>query len=408
MSNFTVAEITDRIISARVNMLLNQPFFGNLALRLIPIDATKWMPTCATDNKYFYYNRNFVGSLSRQELTFVFSHEVMHCAWETGERRGSRHAATWNDASDYAINLEISDARVGTPPKTYDHEGKKVFNCLLDKKYDGMATDQIYDLLIAERKKNGTLGNGSSNFDWHVTDLEDLETDPTGENGPIPMSADEREKLRDETRQAVMQAAKAAGAGNVPGSIRRMITDLTEPQMDWRELLTAHIQSAFKDDYSWSKPSRRSAGSIFIMPGLKNAVRVEIDIAIDVSGSITNAMLKDMLGEVYGIMTQFDDFLLRIWSFDTTVYPETVMVLTPDTIEDIHNYNMRGGGGTDFECNWEYMKREDITPHRFVMFTDGYPCGSWGDDVYCDTLFIIHGNKNIVAPFGQTAYYDFD
>ena len=405
MSSFTVAEITDRIISARVNMLLNQPFFGNLALRLIPIDATKWMPTCATDGKYFYYNRDFVGSLSRPELTFVFSHEVMHCAWDTMGRRGSRHAATWNDSADYAINLEIYDAKVGTPPKTYTAENKKVFNCLLDNKYKGMASDQIYDLLIAERKANGTLGMPSQNFDWHSTDLEEIEPDPTGELGPIPMSNDEKEKLRDEIRQSVMQAAKAAG-GNVPGSIRRMISDITEPQMDWREMLTAHIQSAFKDDYTWSRPNRRSAGSIFVMPGLKNAYKVEIDIAIDVSGSITNQMLRDMLGEVHGIMTQFDDFVLRIWSFDTMVYQDTVMVLTPDNIEDIHNYNMRGGGGTDFVCNWEYMKKEDIQPHRFVMFTDGLPCGSWGDDMYCDTLFIIHGSKTIEAPFGQTAYYD--
>jgi hypothetical protein len=51
------------------------------------------------------------------------------------------------------------------------------------------------------------------------------------------------------------------------------------------------------------------------------------------------------------------------------------------------------------------MKNEDIVPKRFIMFTDGYPCGSWGDEDYCESLFIIHGNENIVAPFGQTAYY---
>jgi hypothetical protein len=51
------------------------------------------------------------------------------------------------------------------------------------------------------------------------------------------------------------------------------------------------------------------------------------------------------------------------------------------------------------------MKNNDIHPKKFIMFTDGYPCGSWGDDEYCDTMFVIHGNDSIIAPYGQTAHY---
>jgi hypothetical protein len=51
------------------------------------------------------------------------------------------------------------------------------------------------------------------------------------------------------------------------------------------------------------------------------------------------------------------------------------------------------------------MKNEGIEPKRFIMFTDGYPCGSWGDENYCETLFIVHGDETITAPFGQTAHY---
>jgi predicted metal-dependent peptidase len=69
------------------------------------------------------------------------------------------------------------------------------------------------------------------------------------------------------------------------------------------------------------------------------------------------------------------------------------------------SYDVKGGGGTDFDANWEFMKENDIQPKKFIMFTDGYPCGSWGDEDYCDTLFVIHGTESIVSPFGQTAYY---
>jgi hypothetical protein len=41
------------------------------------------------------------------------------------------------------------------------------------------------------------------------------------------------------------------------------------------------------------------------------------------------------------------------------------------------------------------------------MFTDMYPwAGEWGDENYCDTLFIAHGTTTIEAPYGTTAYYD--
>ena len=47
-----------------------------------------------------------------------------------------------------------------------------------------------------------------------------------------------------------------------------------------------------------------------------------------------------------------------------------------------------GGGGTDFDCNFVYMKDNDIQPKKFIMFTDGYR-DSWGDADYCETVFVI-------------------
>ena len=52
------------------------------------------------------------------------------------------------------------------------------------------------------------------------------------------------------------------------------------------------------------------------------------------------------------------------------------------------------------------MKDNDIQPKKLIMFTDGYPWGSWGDEFYCDTIFLIHGDKNIQAPFGLTLHYE--
>jgi predicted metal-dependent peptidase len=132
---------------------------------------------------------------------------------------------------------------------------------------------------------------------------------------------------------------------------------------------------------------------------------IDIAIAVDMSGSITNDQARDMFGEVKGIMEQFQDFKVKLWCFDTNVYNYAEFDNT--NIDDIMTYEPKGGGGTDFMCNWKFMKENDICPERFVMFTDGYPWDSWGDPDYCDTVFIIHGPDTIEPPFGTWAHYKF-
>jgi predicted metal-dependent peptidase len=138
-------------------------------------------------------------------------------------------------------------------------------------------------------------------------------------------------------------------------------------------------------------------------------VRVEAAIAIDNSGSMSDEMIRDLLTEVKGMMDQFTDYKLRVWTFDTNVYNE--QVFTPENINDIESYEVFGGGGTEFMCNWRYMLENDISPEKLIVMTDGYNNSpEWGIENYCDTVFLIHGNpqQNIVAPFGLTCYYTAD
>jgi predicted metal-dependent peptidase len=121
---------------------------------------------------------------------------------------------------------------------------------------------------------------------------------------------------------------------------------------------------------------------------------------------MSEKMLRDILSEVKGIMESYTTFRLHLWSFDTDVY--NAKVFTSENLDEIMEWDPMGGGGTDFECNWDYMKDNEIEPKYFVMFTDGYPGRGWGDELYCDTMFVIHGTTSITAPFGVTTYYDLD
>jgi predicted metal-dependent peptidase len=125
---------------------------------------------------------------------------------------------------------------------------------------------------------------------------------------------------------------------------------------------------------------------------------------MDMSGSIGDDIAREFMGEIDGIISEFRSWSIKLWSFDTSVYKEKNYSSEDDS--DILSYKPKGGGGTSFECNWEYMKKNEITPKLFIMFTDLYPCGGWGDADYCDTLFVGYGSCRAVAPFGETIYIE--
>ena len=141
-----------------------------------------------------------------------------------------------------------------------------------------------------------------------------------------------------------------------------------------------------------------------VMPGRKNDEMLDIALAIDTSGSIGDKMLKDFLGEVQGIMDSFPQYKIHIVSFDTDTHNPAQY--DSDNLDSICEYEPGGGGGTDFDAIYRYLKDEDIQPRRLVVFTDGYPFGSWGDENYCDVTWILHGTTTIVPPWGAYAYYE--
>lgn len=387
----TDKKVQEKLITARIALLLKAPFFGNLATRLILKNADDWLPTAATDGRYFYYNSEFVNKLSIKQTEFLFGHETLHNVYDHMGRRGDRDPQLFNIACDYAVNLDLVDQRIG--------EKITVVPILLDTKYKGMSSEEIYDKLYENAEKIDLDKLLSQMLDEHL----DGDGDDDGSGRP-KYTEEEKKAIRDEIKEAVIGAAQACGAGNLPAGVKRLLQDMTEPKMNWRELLQQQIESTIKADYTWMKPSRRSWHMDAIFPGQNVADMIDICISVDLSGSISDKQCKDFFSEIHGIMQMYDAFKITVWTFDTQVYnPAT---FTQDNMDELLEYVPQGGGGTTFEANWEFMKENEIEPKKFIMFTDGYPCGSWGDPEYCDTVFIIHGTTTIEPPFGTFAYYD--
>lgn len=389
-------KILDKLITARVGLLLKHPFFGNLATRLQLVDATDWCSTLATDGRRFYYNNDFVNRLTPKECEFGFAHEVLHNVFDHMGRRENRDPILSNIAADYAVNQILKDEGIGQAPSWI-----QIFQ---DNKYRGKAYEAIYDELYEKADKIDISDLGEL-LDEHLDGDDEGNSgdgDKDGEGKRPRLTAEERKQIRDEIKEAMVAASQSAG--KLPAGIERMIKDFTEPKLNWRQLLRQQIQSIIKNDFSFSRPNRKSQMSGVILPGMINQETIDVCVAIDMSGSISDSQAKDFISEVKGIMDEYQDFKLKLWCFDTQVY--NFEEFSGDNAEDIMTYQVKGGGGTLFEANWEFMKSNDIQPKKFIMFTDGYPCGSWGDEDFCDTLFVVHGNDSIVAPFGITCYYD--
>jgi len=388
MSNY-LDPIVDKIVVARVGLLLRHPFFGNMATRLKIEDATEWCATAATDGRHLYYNRDFFADLSVKQVEFVVAHEILHNVFEHMLRVEGRDRKIWNIAADYSVNGTLTRDRIGeAPPKI------KIFH---DTNHYGKSSEQIYDE-IYEQYDDEELEALGELLDEHI------DWEKEGKNGQPAYSKEELKQIRDEIKEAMMTAAQAAGAGNVPAEIGRMIKELTEPKMNWREILRQQIQSTIKNDYTFMRPNRKGWHMTAILPGTNYDETIDICIGIDMSGSIGDDQAKDFISEIKGIMDEYKEYKIKLWCFDTKVYNEQDF---DGYGEDIMEYEVKGGGGTEFDANWDYMKQHDIMPKKFIMFTDGYPYGSWGDENYCDTFFVIHGNNSIVPPFGAHAYYEF-
>ena len=283
-------EVYDRIVVARIGLLLRHPFFGNMATRLRIMAADDWLPTAAVDGRNLYYNTQFFNAMDNKEIEFVIAHEILHMVFDHLDRRGDRHPMLYNISADYIVNNTLVRDRIGNKPKIVD--------CFQDFKYDGWTSEEVYDELFKEAQERGKelqelleeLDKEGEMLDEHLDNNGEGDSDNGEEkdaNGNTvskkkpKYSKDEIKKIKDEIKEAMINAAQTAGAGNVPAGVARMIKELTESKMNWRELLRQQIQSTIKSDYTFSRPSRKGWHTGAILPGMNFQDTIDICVSLD-------------------------------------------------------------------------------------------------------------------------------
>ena len=106
--------MSQNFTNARTQLVLNQPFFGTLCLRLKPVERDD-MDTGATDGVHLFYNPKWFDKLQPLERIGFLAHEVMHVVLMHIFRREERQPQKWNVACDYAENYLLKEANFILP-----------------------------------------------------------------------------------------------------------------------------------------------------------------------------------------------------------------------------------------------------------------------------------------------------
>ena len=359
-----------KMTRARTMLLLSQPFFGSLALRL-QLCENNAQQTMATDGRSIQYNSTWVGERTIEEVAGVIAHETMHAACGHVWRRDERDPSRFNVAADYAINPLILAAGLTLP------EGR-----LIDKTFIGLSAEAIYALLPQSAPDDAAELLGGIG--------EDL----------LPGSVDNRSTTEQQAdwKIALSQAANTARAfGKLPDEIERFVGELTRPRVDWRSVLHHFVQQTARADYSWRRPNARYLASGVYAPALRSEQMPPMVIAVDTSGSISPDLLKAFGGEVSAVLAQCRPEMCHVVYCDAQINASEVYAPGDDV-----ELRAVGGGGTDFRPVFAWIEEHGIEPACVVYLTDTE--GTFPEEAPLYSVLWASTKLSASVPWGETVY----
>ena len=382
-------EALNKLTKARATLILDHPFFGELAMRLKLIDgeglvtAMGPLKTMAVDGKHLYYDTDFVLKLSMKHLLFVLAHEVMHCVWDHLTRISGRDPRKWGVATDLVINNYLKNYK--------DKSGQRPFEMpsmgLWSKEFSGpqWSADAVYNKLPDSSGTDGSSGLGEA--------LDILIPGPVGQQDRASQN-----QMSREWKIATIQAANSAKLqGHMTADLERFLNELMKPQVNWVEKLRNFFTSIARDDYNWTRPNKRFED--VYMPSLYNEVMGEIVVVVDDSGSISNKMLNVFGAEIKAIMEDMRPRKTHLIFCDSSV--KRHYELDP---EDTLPLKIHGGGGTDFRPPFELVEEKEINPMCLVYLTDLQgPAGKYPPDY---PVMWVSVTDELEGPWGETLHID--
>ncbi len=380
--NVDLEEVENKLTKARTQLILDKPFLGNLVLRLPMKAAGSWCRTSATDAKSFYYNPSFIEKLDNHQTKFVLIHEALHCALTHFARRGNRDKHKWDLACDFAINPLLVKEGFRPPLDVpifskYESMIAEEIYPMIDDSIDTEPMDQhLYDDNPKDDADESDGGMREDSLDGQKDDTSSKGQDNKPSQGnsnsgdlaeqPSPLTPDEMQELSSRWQKNLASSAQLAQqAGKLDGEFAKLVDFFLQPQLSWQSLLAQYMSTLARDDFSYARPSRRSGNAI--LPSLRSS-QIDITVAIDTSGSITQEEINEFISEINAIKSNMrasitliacdekvnDNLIWRFEAWDELQFPAS----------------LGGGKGTNFNPVFDYIDKQDSPSSVLIYFTD--------------------------------------
>jgi len=431
-------KLIDSIQEMAVDLRVNLPYYANFLL-FVSFHEDKNISTCGVNmtakGMNYYYNSDFLNTLSQKEVNFVNVHECFHLLWNHPKRTisGQYDHKLSNIAQDMIINhVIVEDLPNFFVEIPKDNEGKNM-TLFVPKEYKGeLIFEELYEWLRDEKEKrekkkkscssscktcNGTgkkQGQGNGQGQEPCPDCQgDGQGDGYGPNGKNPrdekgtidtwsldhifdnidnndgqyldvhLGDDIPEELRDAMIKDSMERLKARGLE--AGNIEKTINKLRKKRKDYLKYIKRSVSNLLfgtKKNKTIIKPNRRQ------IEGLKGHKKIKTRIVciLDVSGSMWG-LTEKVLNYIYR-----NDIEVILIQADTEVQGVTRV----KSMKELEKKKIHGGGGTEMRKAIEYAN-ENYPGVNMLLLTDGYHENLVLDKVKGNILIVSAGVKSPIA-----------
>lgn len=322
--------------------------------------------TLATDGKNMFINPGFWDTLSKELQQSAIFHEIQHVAYDHMGRLNSKDPEKWNTAADHVINLVAKDQKFEIGAGWF-----------CDEQYKNMSADQVYRLLPPDPPKN------------KMPDL----------LAPTQTESQHNQHIKSILVRAAMQSKQRGdAAGSIPGDVQLFLDNLLNPKLPWTTILRKYLKVFDKSNYSFRRPNRRFMPEHYL-PSMDGTKLLNLAIAVDISGSVSDEDFKRMISEIHGILRMMKPDMITLLQFDT----EIKSVHKVKSVRELSQVEFKGRGGTRVEPVFKWA--DDNNPQAMIIFTDG-GFHFYGPQTKVPTVWLIHDNKGFQAPFGDIVHYE--
>jgi len=345
-------------------LLLKEPYYGFFLLQLNKIWDKKRVPTAGVSKNGINYqltiNPEFWEELSVEHRIGLLKHELLHIAFghlTIYFKFSDKKLA--NVAMDMEINQYIDDEYLPEGGINIDNYEDLNLDIKAGCRYYYDKLRQLKD----KKEKNGTCGNPE--MDKLLDDIENGDIDEHPTWGEFEELTEAEEKLLDKQIQRVLKEAKdqtEKKRGSVPREISGLIRidEIIAAKFDWKNHVRRFSGTSTK---VYTKKIRRKENLKFPdNPGLKIKMRQHMLLAIDTSGSVSDAELKEFMNEIHHIYK---------CGVDVTIIQCDVNIKSIKPYKGKFEMDIQGRGGTEFDPVLEYFNENLKTFTSLVYFTDG-------------------------------------